>query len=131
MDARGAETEKMTINLGVVDLGRIDLLVDQGFYSSRTDFVRSAVRDQLGRHADDLRHAVARRSFGVGVFHYDRPMLEEAAAAGGADLRVVGVLAIAADVPPELARAAIRSLEVRGVLRAPAAVKAALADRMA
>lgn len=129
MDARGAETEKITINLGVVDLGRIDLLVEQGFFSSRTDFIRTAVRDQLSRHGDDVRQTVARRSFGVGAFHYDRAALEEAAASGGLDLKVVGVLAFAPDVTPEVARAAVRSLEVRGVFRAAAAVKAALADR--
>jgi Arc/MetJ-type ribon-helix-helix transcriptional regulator len=129
-DSRGAETEKITINLSVVDLGRIDLLVEQGFYSSRTDLIRAAIRTEIGRHANELGQTVSHRSLVVGVFRYDREELEALKRAGEMlDLRVVGVLEIASDVTPELARSVIKSLQVRGVLRAPAEIRAALKDR--
>ena len=126
----GGETEKITINLGYVDLGHIDLLVQDGFYSNRTDFIRTAVRNQIERHADATRHSVARRSLDLGLRHYGRDELEAARAAGRTlDIRVLGLASIAADVSPELARAAIASVSVLGALQASPAVKAALADR--
>ena len=126
----GGETEKITINLGYVDLGHIDLLVQDGFYANRTDFIRTAIRNQIERHADATRHSVARRSLDLGLRHYTREDLEVARAAGQAlDIRVLGLATIAADVTPDLARAAIASVSVLGALQASPAVKAALADR--
>ena len=126
----GGETEKITINLGYVDLGHIDLLVQDGFYSNRTDFIRTAIRNQVERHADATRHSVARRSLDLGLRHYGRAELEAARAAGRPlDIRVLGLASIAQDVTPELARAAVASVSVLGALQASPAVKAALADR--
>ncbi|MGG5808272.1 CopG family transcriptional regulator [Falsiroseomonas sp. CW058] len=128
---RAPEAEKITINLGHVDLGHIDLLVQDGFYSNRTDFIRTAIRNQVERHAESTRQSTARRSLDVGLRHYGREDLEAARAAGRMlDIRVLGLASIAADVTPELARAAIASVTVLGALQASAAVKAALADRM-
>ena len=128
----GGETEKITVNLGYVDLGHIDLLVQDGFYSNRTDFIRTAIRNQIERHADATRHSVARRSLDLGLRHFTRADLEAARAAGRPlDIRVLGLVTIADDVTPELARATIASLSVLGALQASPAVKAALADRMA
>jgi len=126
----GAETEKITINLGYIDLGHIDLLVQEGFYSNRTDFIRTAIRNQVERHADAARQSVARQSLDLGLRHYSRQDLEAARAAGRMlDIRVLGLASIAPDVSPELARAAIASVSVLGVLQASAEVRAALADR--
>src|SRR3712207_2150939 len=126
----GGDTEKITVNLGYVDLGHIDLLAQDGFYSNRTDFIRTAIRIQVGRHADAARHSVARRSLDLGLRHYGRDELEAARAAGQPlDIRVLGLASIAADVTPDLARAAIASVAVLGALQASPAVKAALADR--
>jgi Arc/MetJ-type ribon-helix-helix transcriptional regulator len=126
----GGETEKITINLGYVDLGHIDLLVQDGFYSNRTDFIRTAIRNQIERHADATKQAVARKSLDLGLRHYSREDLEAARAAGQRlDIRVLGLASIAADVTPELAQATIASISVLGALQASAAVKAALADR--
>jgi len=125
------DSEKITINLGYVDLGHIDLLVEEGFYSNRTDFIRTAIRNQVDRHADVVRQTVARKSVDLGLRHFTRADLESALAAGQMlDIRVLGLATIAQDVSPELARAAIASLSVMGALHAPAAVKAALADRI-
>ncbi|MBX9751059.1 MAG: CopG family transcriptional regulator [Roseococcus sp.] len=127
----GSETEKITINLGYVDLGHIDLLVQDGFYSNRTDFIRTAIRNQIERHGDATRQSVARKSLDLGLRHFSRADLEAALAAGQRlDIRVLGLATIAADVTPELARATIASISVLGALQASAAVKAALADRM-
>ena len=127
----GGETEKITVNLGYVDLGHIDLLVQDGFYSNRTDFIRTAIRNQIERHAEAANRSVARKSLDLGLRHYTREDLEAARAAGQLlDIRVLGLATIAADVSPELARAAIGSVSVLGALQASAAVKAALADRM-
>lgn len=124
------DTEKITINLGYVDLGHVDLLVQDGFYSNRTDFIRTAIRNQIERHAEAAKQSVARKSLDLGLRHYTREDLEAALAAGRAlDIRVLGLASIAADVSPELARAAIASVSVLGALQASAAVKAALADR--
>ena len=123
-------TDKLTINLGVVDLGQIDLLVRDGFYSNRTDLIRTAIRNQLARHAEELKRTVARQSLHLGLLDITRAELEEAYAAGKLlQIRVVGLARIADDVPPKLARAAIKSISVMGVFQASAAVRRALADR--
>ncbi|MFY9877418.1 MAG: CopG family transcriptional regulator [Rhodomicrobium sp.] len=125
------DTEKITINLGFVDLGHIDLLVQEGFYSNRTDFIRTAIRNQIDRHADVVRKAVTRKSVDLGLRHFSRADLEAARDAGQMlNIRVLGLASIADDVTPELARATIASLAVLGALHASSAVKAALADRM-
>lgn len=126
----GSDTEKITINLGYVDLGHIDLLVQDGFYSNRTDFIRTAIRNQIERHAEATRQSVARKSLDLGIRHFTREDLEAARAAGQRlDIRVLGLASIATDVTAELARATIASISVLGALQASAAVKAALADR--
>jgi Arc/MetJ-type ribon-helix-helix transcriptional regulator len=127
----GDTTEKITINLGVVDLGQIDLLVQEGFYSNRTDLIRTAIRNQLATHAEVVRETVARKTFILGLQHYSRSDLEAVQAAGQTlQIQVLGLASIADDVSPELARATIDSLVVLGALRASPAVKAALADRI-
>jgi Arc/MetJ-type ribon-helix-helix transcriptional regulator len=124
------ETEKITINLGVIDLGQIDLLVGEGFYSNRTDFIRTAIRNQVAAHAEAVKQTVARRTLTLGLQHFSKRDLEAARAAGTKlEIRVLGLAVIANDVTPELAREAIGSLLVLGALQASAAVKAALADR--
>jgi Arc/MetJ-type ribon-helix-helix transcriptional regulator len=129
--SKATDSEKITINLGYVDLGHIDLLVQEGFYSNRTDLIRTAIRTQIERHADVVRQAVTRKSVDLGLRHFSREDLEAARDAGQAlDIRVLGLATIAQDVTPELARATIASLTVLGALHASAAVKAALADRI-
>lgn len=128
---RVGETEKMTINLGVVDLGQIDLLVQEGFYSNRTDLIRTAIRNQLTVHADEVKRTIARRTLVLGLQHVSRADLERALAAGEMlRIQVVGLARIADDVSPELARATIESVVVLGAFQASAAVRGALADRM-
>ena len=126
------DSEKLTINLGFVDLGRIDLLVRDGFYSNRSDFIRTAIRNQIERHAEVTKQSVTRRSLDLGLRHYGREELEAARAAGQMlNIRVLGLVSIGGDVTPELARSTIASLSVLGGLQASPAVKAALTDRMA
>lgn len=125
------ESEKITINLGVVDLGQIDLLAREGFYSNRTDFIRTAIRNQLATHADVVKQTVARRTLILGLQHFSKADLEAARDAGQKlDIKVLGLASIANDVTPELAREAIASLFVLGALQASVSVKAALADRI-
>ena len=125
------KTEKITINLGFVDLGQIDLLVQEGFYTNRTDFVRTAIRNQLTTHADVLKGMVARKTLVLGMQHYTRYDLEAVRTAGEKlHISVLGLVSIAEDVSPELALATIDSIEVLGALRASAAVKAVLAGRI-
>src|SRR5277367_6605149 len=124
------ETEKITINLGYVDLGHIDLMVQDGFYSNRTDFIRTAIRNQLERHADVVKQSSARKSLDLGLRNYSREDLEAARRAGEMlHINVLGLATIAQDVTPELARAAIASVFVLGALHASPAVKGALTDR--
>jgi Arc/MetJ-type ribon-helix-helix transcriptional regulator len=126
------KTEKITINLGLVDLGQIDLLVQEGFYTNRTDFIRTAIRSQLGARAAVVDQTVARRTLVLGTQHFSRRDLEELRAAGTmVHIRVLGLASIADDVSPKLALATIASVEVLGAFRASAAVKAALAPRTA
>jgi Arc/MetJ-type ribon-helix-helix transcriptional regulator len=125
------KTEKITINLGLVDLGQIDLLVQEGFYTNRTDFVRTAIRNQLTTHADVVKRMVARKTLVLGMQHYTRFDLEAMRTAGERlQISALGLVSIAEDVPPELALATIDSIEVLGAFRASAAVKAALAGRI-
>src|SRR5919205_4149172 len=119
------KTEKITINLGLVDLGQIDLLVQEGFYANRTDFIRTAIRMQLTGHAEVVKRTVARKTLVLGMQHYTRRDLEAVRAAGETlQIRVLGLAGIADDVPPELALATIESLDVLGAFRASTAVKA-------
>jgi Arc/MetJ-type ribon-helix-helix transcriptional regulator len=125
------DSEKITVNLGYVDLGHIDLVVQEGFYSNRTDFIRTAIRNQLERHADVAKQFAVRKSLDLGLRHYSREDLEAARQAGEMlQIRVLGLVRIAQDVTPELANATIGSMVVLGALQASPAVKAALADRM-
>ena len=125
------ETEKITINLGYVDLGHVDLMVQEGFYSHRTDFIRTAIRNQLERHADVVRQSTARKSLDLGLRNYSREDLEAVQRAGETlHINVLGLASISQDVTPELARATIASVSVLGALHASPAVKAALADRI-
>jgi Arc/MetJ-type ribon-helix-helix transcriptional regulator len=125
-----AESEKITINLGLVDLGHIDLMVQDGFYSNRTDFIRTAIRNQIERHADVVKQSTARKSLDLGLRSYSREDLEAVRRAGEMlHINVLGLASIAQDVTPELARATIASVSVLGALHATPAVKAALADR--
>ena len=125
------DSEKITINLGYVDLGHVDLLVKEGFYSNRTDFIRTAIRAQLDRHTDAVRQSVARRQLDLGLRRYSRQDLEAVRSAGETlHIQVLGLAIIAPDVPADLARATIASLQVLGALQASPAVKAALSDRM-
>ena len=120
---------RIATSLGHVDLGRIDLLVREGFYSNRTDLIRTAIRNQLERHADATERSAEREGLDLGLRHYGRAELEAARDAGlKLDIRVLGLASIAQDVTPELARAAIGSVVVLGALHASPAVKAALAD---
>jgi Arc/MetJ-type ribon-helix-helix transcriptional regulator len=126
-----SESEKITINLGLIDLGQIDLLVQEGFYSNRTDLIRTAIRNQLSTHADVVKQTVARKSLVLGLQHYSRADLEAVEAAGQRlQIQVLGLASIGADVSPELAMATIESVTVLGALHASAAVKAALAERI-
>ncbi len=130
--AENERTEKITINLGWVDLGQIDLLVQEGFYTNRTDFIRTAIRAQLVSRGDALDQSAARRTLTLGSCHYTRRDLEQIRDCGQpVHIRVLGLASIAADVTPELALATIASVEVLGAFRAPAAVKTALASRIA
>jgi Arc/MetJ-type ribon-helix-helix transcriptional regulator len=128
---RAVDSEKVTINLGHVDLGHIDLLVREGFYSNRSDFIRTAIRTQLDRHTDAVKQSVARRQLDLGLRQYSRLDLEAVRAAGESlHIQVLGLAVIAPDVSPELARATIASIQVLGAFQASPEVKAALSDRI-
>jgi Arc/MetJ-type ribon-helix-helix transcriptional regulator len=128
---RAADSEKITINLGFVDLGQIDLLVQEGFYSNRTDFIRTAIRNQLNRHDEAVSKSVRRKKLDLGMHHYSRQDLEAAEAAGEMlEIQVLGLASIGADVTPDLALRTIASIQVLGGLHADPAVKAALGDRI-
>ena len=125
-----AELEKITINMGPVDRGQIDLLVREGFYQNRTDFIRTAIRNQLNTHAEAVKQTVVRKELVLGLQHYARSDLEAVRAVGETlEIKVLGLASIADDVSPELALESIASLEVLGAFRASPAVKAALASR--
>ena len=129
--AKAPDTEKITVNLGYVDLGQIDLMVQEGFYSNRTDFIRTAIRNQLDRHGDVVKQSTLRHSLDLGLRNFSRADLEAAQRAGQMlQINVLGLATIAAAVTPELARATIASVAVLGALHATPEVKAALADRM-
>ena len=125
------DTEKITINLGLIDLGHVDLLVQEGFYSNRTDFIRTAIRNQLSAHGEVLRQTVARRTLVLGLQEFSKEGLEAVRKSRGRlRIQVLGLVRIADDVSPALARDTIESIAVLGALHASAAVKTALADRI-
>lgn len=128
---KNAESEKITINMGFVDLGQIDLLVAEGFYGNRTDFIRTSIRNQIGRHADAVQQVVTRKMLVLGLQHFSSDDLRAVKAAKQTlRIRVLGLATIASDVTPDLAVATIASIDVLGALHASPAVKAALAARL-
>jgi Arc/MetJ-type ribon-helix-helix transcriptional regulator len=125
------DLEKLTINLSPVDVGQIELLVGQGFYANRAEFIRVAIHDQLVKHADVVRETTVRKAMVVGAMLYDRPGLEKVKKSGQRlSLRVVGLLVLGQDVSPSLAKETIESVTVHGVFKASPEVRKALADRM-
>lgn len=123
------ETEKITMNISVVDLGRIDLLVEEGFYSTRTDFLRTAIRNHLDRHAEQVQHSATRRAMAIGAVTYSASDLARYIESGQMlEVNVVGLLHLPADITPELALAAFKSIKVLGSFQAPDDVKSALAE---
>lgn len=125
------DTEKITINLGYVDLGRIDLLVQEGFYSNRSDFIRTAIRNGLDSHRDAVARSIERHTMDLGLRDYSRAELERVRDAGEVlHVKVVGLARLAPDITPDLARATIASMTVLGALQAPPEVRKALADRI-
>ncbi len=125
------ESEKITINMGMVDLGRIDLLVEEGFYGNRTDFIRTAIRNQLDKHSDEVAHVASRRDMVIGSLIYSRKELEQLKAKDEKlNIKVIGLFILSQDVTPELALATIESVVVHGAFKAPDDVKAALAERL-
>ncbi len=123
--------EKITVNIGYVDLGQVDLLVQEGFYANRSDLIRTAIRNQLAVHAEAVKQSVARKTLVLGIQHFSAADLRAVQAAGQKlDIRILGLASIASDVSAELALATIDSVVVLGALHATAAVKSALADRI-
>ena len=128
---KAADSEKITINLGYIDLGHIDLLVQEGFYSNRTDLIRTAIRNQIATHADVVKKSILRHTLELGMRFYSRADLEAIRDSGSRlNIQVIGLVTIAADVTPDLALAAIEFITVLGALQASDPVKAALADRI-
>ena len=126
-----ADSEKITINMSAVDLGKVDLLVQEGLYSNRTDFIRTAIRNQIDRHTFEIQQSVTRHTYVIGVLVYDRSDLEKVKAKGERlQIKLVGLLHLADDIPADLAAEVIESVQVRGIFNASTAVHAALADRM-
>jgi Arc/MetJ-type ribon-helix-helix transcriptional regulator len=126
-----AETEKITINMSVVDLGKVDLLVQEGFYQNRTDFIRTAIRGQLDKHETAVQSSVVRNAYGMGIFEWSREDMEKTIAKGERkSFNVIGMLVIQDDVSPELADQAIESIRIRGKFQASQAVKDVLKDRI-
>ena len=126
-----SDAERITVGIGIVDLGQIDRLVDKGLFATRSEFIRAAIRAYLVQYREDVVRAGLRKTYTLGAQRIDASDLEDLVAEGkAADIHVVGSLTIAADVTPELARQAIRSVSVYGSLRASDAIKAALTDRM-
>ena len=128
---KGSESEKITVNVGYVDLGRVDLLVQEGFYSNRTDFIRTAIRNQLTTHTEAVTQSLVRRTLEIGMRDYSRSDLEAVKAANQKlQIKVLGLARIASDVSPALALATIECITVLGALQASPEVKAALAERI-
>jgi Arc/MetJ-type ribon-helix-helix transcriptional regulator len=126
-----ADTEKITINLGVVDLGKVDLLVEQGFYTNRTDFIRTAIRANLDKHEPQMQETITRKNFVVGILVYDDRDLKKKQQEGKMlDIYIIGMLVLGKDVTPELALSTINSVKVLGILKAPDNVLDALGDRI-
>lgn len=126
-----ADTEKVTVNMNVVDLGNMDLLVEQGFYSNRTDFVKTAIRNQLDKHSHEIKDTVVRKTFSMGVVSFNRESLEnELKQNNMLEIKVIGMLVLQENIPVELALKTIKSIKVYGTLQAGAALKSALKDRI-
>lgn len=125
------DTEKITINISAVDLGKIDLLVEEGLYSNRTDFIRTAIRAQMEKHTFEIQQSVTRNAYTIGMVSYDRASFERyKLKKEKLNIAFVGLLRLDTDISPDLALEVVESIHVHGILIASDAVKAALADRI-
>ena len=125
------ESEKITINMNVVDLGKVDMLVQEGVYSNRTDFIRTAIRNLLDKHSFEIQQTVTRNSYVIGALMYNRADLEKIKSKNERlNLKIIGLLSLDKDIPVELADEVIEVVQVRGVFNASEPVKAVLSDRM-
>jgi Arc/MetJ-type ribon-helix-helix transcriptional regulator len=131
MERKMPDSEKITINISAVDLGKIDLLVEEDLYSNRTDMIRTAIRNQLDKHNVEIQQSVVRHAFGLGMFHYDRSDFEKIKASGKKlEISIIGMLDLNYNITPELADEVVASIQVRGMFQASEEVKKILADRM-
>ena len=125
------DTEKITINMSAVDLGKVDLLVQEGLYSNRTDFIRTAIRNGLDKHNVEIQQSIIRHAFGIGMFHYSRADFEKIKDSGKRlSISIIGMLDLSYNITPELADEVVESVQVRGIFQASEEVKKILADRM-
>lgn len=126
-----SDSEKITVNVGSVDLGRMDLLVQEGFYSNRADFIRTAIRNQLERQSTAVDSITNRKSMVIGTQVYTRKELEEKRENNElVNVKVIGMLILTDDITTALALETIQSVTVRGVFKASEDVKTALKDRI-
>lgn len=124
------DTEKVCVNLAAVELGKIDVLVSQGLFTSRTDLIRAGIRKVLEENGEAVQR-VALGAAGLGIMAITRKQLEQARKAGEKlDMKVIGILVIDPDVTPELADTTIHEIRIFGTLRGPKAVLARIGDRV-
>ncbi len=121
--------EKITVNLPVVDLGKMDYLVSQGFYNSRAEFLRIAAKEQIGKNDSIFKalteeHVKDKNYFvGIGALTISREVFEKALKEGRKiKIFVMGMVKIANDVDIELISKTVKSFRAYGIKRGPPGV---------
>jgi len=123
-------TEKATINIGIMELAQIDLLVENMIYTNRSDFIRTAIRNQLEMHKSDIERLYLQtkaNSFepesqvqgGIGIYRLRKAALSDAMKSNKKlHIMVMGILLIDKDISPELFEATVESIKIYGKIQA-------------
>jgi Arc/MetJ-type ribon-helix-helix transcriptional regulator len=130
-EARIETTEKITININTIDLGHIDLLVNEGYYATRTEFIKTAVKKQLDRHEEDTKKLIEQKAkhgdyeLSIGVGGFTKSELERIIQKKEAKIKMIfiGLFITPKDVTLELLEQAVESIKVYGVCRCSQEIK--------
>jgi Arc/MetJ-type ribon-helix-helix transcriptional regulator len=125
-----SKPQQLNVTMDAEEIHQVDLMVEQGLYASRKDFLQLAARNLLREHGVEVPRPMTGELKVAGIAVHNRKSLEKLRAAGRQlELNVTGIFRLADDVTPELACAVIKSLTLRGTFEASAEVKATLKDR--
>ena len=117
-------SEKVSVNINTSTLSSIDLLIDHGYYSNRSDFINQALREGIQKHQKTLDRIIDAKTeangespnqWFIGVYGLEKREIDAAKSRGiTMEIKGYGVLVIDAENDEEDLYPVIRSIKVKG-----------------